>query len=397
MLKKIKITNFYSIGEEQEISFEVSRKDLLDDSAREISKDQFLNLVTCVIGSNASGKTTILRALSFLCWFINESYISMKNEMLISVNPHILKQGEPTKLEIEFYNNDNFYKYIIEFNKKEVLEEKLVEKKSRDQNIFETTRVNNKLEIKTKIKINDTDRARFLERPNIPLLSFLINTGYLPEISFFKNFKSNVPPSGSFISQGINILNLSEKMDKNENLRQMILEFCKEGDLNIDDFEFSNIPAYNPQNQEPKFLRLLNLVHNSNIKKFTLPIYEESHGTQKNIYLLYELLTMLEVGGVVVIDEIESGLHPYLVKKLISLFERKNTNPKNAQLIFSTHQHVLLNDRLKTQIFIVEKDNGTSESIIYCLNEIEGIRNDENFTNKYLSGTYGGIPKVKGL
>ena len=62
------------------------------------------------------------------------------------------------------------------------------------------------------------------------------------------------------------------------------------------------------------------------------------------------------------------------------------------QLIFSTHQYPLLSDRTKTQIFLTEKEN--FETQIFRLDEIEGVRNDENFANKYIAGTYGGTPNI---
>src|SRR3990167_7759189 len=361
MLKNIKIKNFYSIGEEQEISLEITRKDMLDDSARQIDADNFMNLVSCVIGSNASGKTTALKAIGFLFWFINEPYTSLKNETKIPVNQHMLRQNEPTKLEVEFYNKEVLYRYLIEFNQNEVLHERLDKRNERMVNVFESSRESNNIFFKTNhFKVNDADEARFKERRNISLLSCLIDTGYLPEISFFKNFKSNVTKFGtaSFAPLNINFFNVSAEMRKNVYLCQEILQFSKD-------------------------------------KKFSLPIFEESNGTQHNIYLLFEILPILKEGGLVVLDEIESGLHPYVAKKIISLFADKKTNPNNAQLIFSTHQHPLLNDRTKTQIFIAEKE--ASETEIYRLDDVEGVRNDENFFHKYLAGAYGGIPNVNWL
>jgi uncharacterized protein len=96
----------------------------------------------------------------------------------------------------------------------------------------------------------------------------------------------------------------------------------------------------------------------------------------------------------VVVDEIESGLHPYVAKKIVSLFENPKTNPFNAQIIFSTHQHLLMNDRAKSQIFICEKDGENFETEVYRLDEVEGVRNDENFFQKYLAGSYGGVPMI---
>src|SRR3990167_460207 len=328
MLKNIKIKNFYSIGEEQEISLEITRKDMLDDSARQIDADNFMNLVSCVIGSNASGKTTALKAIGFLFWFINEPYTSLKNETKIPVNQHMLRQNEPTKLEVEFYNKEVLYRYLIEFNQNEVLHERLDKRNERMVNVFESSRESNNIFFKTNhFKVNDADEARFKERRNISLLSCLIDTGYLPEISFFKNFKSNVTKFGtaSFAPLNINFFNVSAEMRKNVYLCQEILQFSKDIDLGISDFRFSDILLTNQNNpKDVKTAPLLECIHDAKDKKFSLPIFEESNGTQHNIYLLFEILPILKEGGLVVLDEIESGLHPYVAKNIISLFADKD-------------------------------------------------------------------------
>ncbi len=400
MLKNIKITNFYSIGEEQEISFEINSKDVLDNSAIKKDNDTFLNLVSCIIGPNASGKTTVLKAIVFLCWFINESYSKLKNDTKIPINQHRLKQGA-TKIEIEFYEEKILYKYLIEFNQNEVIREKLDKKIERMSNIFESNREGNNFSLKTNhFKINDADEARFKERHNISLLSCLIDTGYLPEISFFKKLKTNINKFGPTPTSPFPMmcLYISTEIQKNEDLYQKILQFSKEIDLGIADFQFTNVLMPDQNNpKEIKTLPLLECIHYAKNKKFTLSILEESNGTQHYIYLLFEILPILKSGGLVVIDEIESAIHPFVARKIISLFEDKKTNPNNAQLFFSTHQHSLLNDRTKTQIFIAEKEKEKSETEIYRLDDIEGVRNDENFFHKYLAGTYGGIPDINSL
>ncbi len=395
MLKSIKIKNFYSIGEEQDVSFEITPKDKLDDSARFIGATP-LNVVSCLIGANASGKTTVLEAISFLFRFINESYTTLKNNEPIPVCQHKLRENEPIKIEIEFYNKDVLYRYLIEFNQKIVLKEKLDKKNGRMINVFESHRQGSNIDIKTSLKINESDKTRFKERYNISLLSCLLATGYLPEIHFFNYFISNVNgfKEVSFSPFIFRLLELSSEIQKDEGLRESLLNFSKDIGLDISDFKFTHHSFRTPSKEtEPK--PLLECIHNKQNEEFTLSILEQSHGTQSSMYLISKILPMFKTGGLVVLDEIDSGLHPYVVKKIISLFEDKSINYNNAQLFFSTHQHPLINDRTKTQIFITEKEK--AETKIYRLDDIEGVRNDENFFHKYLAGTYGGIPKVNWL
>ena len=388
MLKYIKVANFFSIGEIQEMSFEINPKDILDHSAREVAlKDQAkskfcINMVSCVIGANGSGKTTILKAISFLLYLIRYSY-EIKEYNLSK--QHSLKAKKPTTIEIGFIDGNNNYKYFIEFNSTTILKEYLKKTVQREVNIFEMTRKKNKIEIKSNIKINETDKKRFeaKDRSHIPLLSSLIGTGYINDILFFKNFINSIGdmPFLGLMKNGLidsiirnsELLAVQEKLHENQSLLKNIKEILKKIDTDI------------------------NFTHSSKNEKFILNFFAESNGTQQLIILLTQIIPALENGSLVIIDEIESSLHPDLTQKLISLFESKKTNPKNAQIIFSTHQHPLIANRTKTQIFIAEKDNMKSETELFRLDDVEGVRNDENYYHKYMAGAYGGIPKISAL
>lgn len=401
MLKSVKIRNFYSIGEEQEISFSIRRKDVLDDSARLISDDLAMNVTSCVIGPNASGKTNILKAITFLFWFVENSYTSQKADAPIPVETHKLKENEPTSIEVMFCNNQKLYKYFIEFNRKEILKESLSRKNERMSNIYTLKRTGDKVTIATRgLKINEADEKRFKERQNVPLLSSLIDTKYLPDITFFKNYDSNVTQLGLTHYHMVSTsMNASQVLHKDSQLRKDVLSFIKNVDLGISDFGFREVSVYSRKEgaEVDEKAQILQCIHKSADVNFELDILEESNGTQHSFSLLSDILPILKTGGVVVIDEIESGLHPYIVKKIISLFESKDTNPHKAQLIFSTHQHLLLKDRTKTQIFITERNNDNFETEIFRLDEVEGIRNDENYFNKYIAGAYGGTPRIDWL
>lgn len=395
MLKKIKVSNFYSIGAEQELSLEISTKDILDDSAVKLDDGTALNLVSCIVGSNASGKTNLLKVLSFLFWLVNDAYTTLKSEDQIPVEPHQFMRDQSIKIEVEFFNKNVFFVYKIEFNSKKILKERL-EKKGMHDAVFELNRINDETIIRThsRLKINEADERRFKERQNVPLLSSLIDTAYLADMVFFKNFKSNVNKLGTARTD-LNfksILNLSRELQTNNELRQQLLNFSKDIDLGLSDFKFSKGLIEETKEEVP----ILACARVSNKQELVLPLFKESNGTQHYFFLYYFIYPMLAKGGIVVLDEIESGLHMEVIKKIISLFENRESNPHHSQLIFSTHQAPLLNDRTKTQIFITEK-NASLETEFYRLDDLEGIRNDENYFHKYIAGAYGGIPNINWL
>ena len=128
--------------------------------------------------------------------------------------------------------------------------------------------------------------------------------------------------------------------------------------------------------------------------KEIFPIDMESRGTAKLYALMYPIFFVLKVGGLLLVDEIESSLHPLLCERIIRLFNNSTTNPYNAQLIFTTHNTLLMNPKLlrRDQIYFIEK-NEYGESNMYSLYDIDlDIRNNFNYMNNYLAGRFGAIP-----
>ena len=123
MLKTIKIRNFHSIGNEQELLFKIGAKDHLDNSSVKNGKD-YINLVNAIIGSNASGKTNVLKAISFLFWLTKDSYTSgLQPNQLLPILAHKLHENESTFLSIEFSDAGVDYQYSVELDKQSIKKE----------------------------------------------------------------------------------------------------------------------------------------------------------------------------------------------------------------------------------------------------------------------------------
>jgi len=403
MIKNIKIENFYSIGKEQEISFEVSPKDIIDDSSLKVDSKTSLNLVSCFIGHNASGKTNALKAVVFIFWIIKQSYENLKKDQYLPFRAHRLREDKNSKIEIEFINNGKTYKHYIEFNSKEILKEYLGINKTRGfSRIFELNRTarHTKLQFGDNLSVNAADKKRIKGRNNISILSSLIAMDYITDFDIFKNYKTNIDPrygygydnDGSFKK----FFSTSDTFSNEEGIKNEVLAFTKNIDVGISNFRISKFDiSSSTEVGGTTEQSILSCEHTTKKSTFLLPLIDESHGTQSAFYILKDIFLILKTGGIAILDEMDTNLHPLLVKKIISLFEKKETNKSNAQLVFSTHQHLLLNDRSKTQIFIAEKTLDTLETEVYRLDDIEGIRNDENFFQKYMSGVYGGTPRIK--
>jgi predicted ATPase len=98
-------------------------------------------------------------------------------------------------------------------------------------------------------------------------------------------------------------------------------------------------------------------------------------------------------GGIAVIDEMDSAIHPSLLPEILRWFHDPKDNPLNAQLWFSGHSASLLEELKKEEIFFTEKDQ-QGRTRIYGLADIESVRRSDNFYQKYLGGVYGAVPRI---
>ncbi|WP_182873737.1 AAA family ATPase [Microbispora sp. H10670] len=129
-----------------------------------------------------------------------------------------------------------------------------------------------------------------------------------------------------------------------------------------------------------------------------LALREESAGTRVWLSVIGPVTTALEQGRCLVVDEIDSSLHPLLSSTLIRLFKDPGINRRGAQLIFASHDTTLLgtmlNDGLlgRDEVWFTEKDESGATSL-YSLAEFHP-RKDENIERGYLQGRYGAVPYV---
>ncbi|MBW8383101.1 MAG: ATP-binding protein, partial [Youngiibacter sp.] len=127
--------------------------------------------------------------------------------------------------------------------------------------------------------------------------------------------------------------------------------------------------------------------------QFVLDIQEESDGVKKLFEILCPLIDIIINDKVLFWDELESSLHPCIVKEILRFFKFGISNSK-SQLIFTTHDINLLDLSFfrRDQIWFTELDKSNRSSDLYSLNELKNVRKDENIQKGYISGKYGAIP-----
>ena len=122
-------------------------------------------------------------------------------------------------------------------------------------------------------------------------------------------------------------------------------------------------------------------------------LYAESGGTKRLFHLLPQIRTGLDGGVPVVLDEVEGDLHVDIAGEMLGWFRSRETNPKDAQLLVSSHNVGLLDDLEKEELFIVEKDAGGATRV-HGAQDVRGLRRDTRLYPKYRAGVLGGIPKI---
>lgn len=130
--------------------------------------------------------------------------------------------------------------------------------------------------------------------------------------------------------------------------------------------------------------------------KDPLELSDESDGTRKLMSIAPAIESVLNKGGVLIIDEIEKELHPMLVDFVVAKFQSKQSNPNGAQLIFTTHNTELMNMEIlrKDQLYFADKSSEDGTSELYSISEF-GTRTTDNIRKGYLLGKYGATPDIE--
>ena len=403
MIHSFSCKNFYSFGESGEVSFVVNDNAPQNNGYFTATSGSRLSKVETIIGPNASGKTNLLKVLPFLKWLIIDSF-NMKPEDPIAVQPFAFsdEKDQPTELSVAFEINGKEYNYSFVLNKQKILSEELtaiefVKEKKGSKKLF--TRTWNNTENRYDFEGETFELPKGFDnllRLNASVIGTAARLNHKEgqEIAkFWQTLETNTTESGSMrdpLSQNTipHWFEVLVYYSENEALKKEAEKLLSRFDLGLNGINIDKKQGANGMTT----IEVQGL-HEFNEQKKQLPIQYESAGTKQLFILLKTILQVLDRGGIAVLDEIDINLHPEIVLALFDLFIQPETNPKNAQLLLSTHSHLILSKLDKYQIVLVEKnENGASEA--WRLDEVSGVRADENYYSKYIAGAYGAVPKI---
>lgn len=327
----------------------------------------YVNTAEAFVGINASGKTTALQVISFCGLLL--SAVPLNREYV----PPILKENTPTVFDIDFYADNAIYH----------LQSILVQ--SRDaQEGLRTTIIEETLWKKNATsKIN---KQNLLNYGGLAPIRVRGNDEYLPDdVSIMIAVNRKIDSKAVFVDlAGMTNWNLfipgdGSISEKIISLLDPTIEYISVAHIHgkftakIKFYQYDEITIYNPS-------------------EFNIYL---SSGTVKGINVYQKAIMVLKRGGYLLIDEIENHFNRELVVALIRLFMDKQTNPKGAVILFSTHYPELLDELARNDsVFITRSENGLTVDNLNSLMKRNDIRRSEIYQSNFLGGT---APKYDAL
>lgn len=409
MIQEFSVENFLSFRDKVTIDFlATGEQHLMEELTYEVRPGHRILRMAMIYGANASGKTNLLKAIEAVWYLLYESR-NTEDQSLSMYHPFRLDDGRPTSLEMIFWIGDTKYRYVAKFSEKEILYEKLeyTTESGRLSLLYEREK-NQEIEFGSTLKMTVSQKNLFnLETLKNHSVVSTLNKKNIPAPAPLKNlyeWVKNIVHDREKYSQAIDI---AEQAIKNPKLKDLILDLLLRADLHIRDFKI--VEQGIPEKLKKKFSegslssfekvlealarrqKSLYFTHQAGDETFDLGFELESRGTQ--VYFRFaRILYYLHSGGHVVLeDEIGRSLHYELLLHFLELYLR---NSNNSQLIFTTHNLLLLDESWMLRrdlLWFVEKDRKSGSSILYRASE-KGIHKNLSLLNAYRTGKLGAKP-----
>lgn len=419
MIIEFSIQNFGSIKDEQVLSFEATDSDYLEDYYIIKTTSGLRLLKLCLIyGANASGKTTILKALDFLREMVLEP-AGKKTEDLhfepFRFDPHTPQQD--SVMTIDFIQNDVRYNYNIVFNKKAVVKEELNHFKPNKANIFRrTTNLEKRL---TEISFsNSVEKDKIFEN-NLEANTLWNNTvlgGFIKTNIEFPDLKEVTDWFSSYLRPLIHDRTeiddyVTTLIEANQINKHSVIEILKKADLNISDISIEEAKeaaqtwlkllesSYTSKETIQKILssrlKKIEFEHTVNNKKYYLPLKMESQGTQRYYGFAGLLNLLIKNSTAIPIDEIDASLHPDLCMHFMLSFL---ANAKKSQILATIHNREVLSNRdvFRNDAIWFTEMNKSSATKLYSLADFDSdfIKDTSDVYMPYKTGKLGGVPDL---
>ena len=403
MILEFSVSNFLSFKDKVTFSMIANSNKGLDDNYVNFNDKKILK-TAAIYGANASGKSNLFKIISLVSLMLKSSNSYDINAKLPIVPFKFDKEclKKPSEFEIKFVVDEIRYVYGFIADKDKIYEEYLYYyPNGREKKIFDRTNSNS-----YSYSQKDETILQEIEIKNAP------NKFFLATATNWNYEKTK--PAYNFLTNGIGTCSNLEELkaqafniyDSNpNNLKTFALDFLKKTDFNIEDYTISKVDI--PQEilasipdfivktipAKPKAYQVLFKHKNSDVY---LSLDEESLGTQIVFAFIPFMADTLKNKKVLIIDELDKSLHPFLVQYIVEMFNNPEINKCASQLIFNTHDTNLLDLNIlrRDQIWFTEKNNENGISDLYPLSDFS-VRKQENVEKGYMLGRYGAVPFIK--
>lgn len=412
------VENAHSYRDETEFSMLATRF-ADDDIRRDLSLAGLKNPVGVlplagIFGPNASGKTTILRAMADMRIAVRNSFKKGDDATGFRRFPFLLDSQhsqKPSVYEVDIVVGGVRWQYGFVVDNERVIEE-YANYYPKGRRVILFDRDKNTIKFGPALRPVSGSLQDIL-RPNSLLLSVAgatANKILAPLYKWFRNNLQYIESSSS--SRDSRLYDLSNAI-RNNNSKERIMDLIRKADLGITDIQqvepdqvmlekaeqakqMLSFMSDSDEDLEIKILGRIQFTHSGSSVDVELDSSFESLGTITWATLIHPVINALETGQTLLIDEIDSSLHPLLLESLIDLFQSKVSNPKCAQIIFNSHDSSILSDRqyalTRDQVWFTSKEEEGS-TVLYPLYDFKA-RSGESFDKRYLQGRYGAIPNL---
>lgn len=415
MLLQFSVENFLSFRDKVVFDLTPSKDKLHPNNILQFGNFSALNTIS-ITGANASGKSNLLKAVLVAFNMIRNSNMLQPIDKLPYMPFKFDKESDkmPTSFEFVFVGEDsNKYIYGFSYLSDRIVDEYLyVYSSRRPTMIFDRTNTTEYEFTTTQKKALNSLTAITSDNKLFLCTSSAWNNPVSGEVTKWFLEKINIISDLNALNNiALEIYKIDSENNSKENLN-FASKLLQSADINISriDVEFRETPTemmpkimFNDVAIQPaksfqfEAVTTHTVINDNSEEQYQMNLGEESSGTQQLFFLAPLIKKILDRGEVLFVDEIEKGLHPFIVNALIDVFRDESLNPKRAQLIFTTHNTSLLDLDIfrRDQVYFAEKDSDTAVSTLYSLSEFS-VRNTEDIQKGYLLGRYGAIPNIKG-
>ncbi|MGP1394405.1 MAG: AAA family ATPase [Inquilinaceae bacterium] len=403
MIRSLSIENFYSIRDRVDLTFRVP-KNAPSRPAFRLSRSGARELIPATIafyGPNASGKSTVIRAITSVIDFVTNSIALKPDEMIPHFSPFMTENSasHPTRISMEFEarwigNTDFWFQYDLAIayrwangdsghHRRAVVgyESLSYRPGKRLRRLFKRVAGQEQsVQVGDEFELSSSDPRFKAIKPNSSVIATLATLNHPLSVTIWEDVRrlgTNLVGQKKAVELGAIFSFYADNPDALLALNRELQRL----DIGLNELQIVEGPS-GPWGQ---------FIHDG-LHRPIQPA-DESHGTIRFLEVFMRIHYALQSGHVVVIDELDADLHSLVIPELLRWFDSEDRNPHGAQLFFTAHNPSVLDDLEKEQIFLTNKDS-TGATTVFGVRDILGLRREPSLMKKYLGGELGAVPHI---